>query len=54
MLTEPDFTIGIEEEYLLINPKTRNLIQTFPDGMLECCEKELPNQVSTGVFAVPN
>jgi len=46
MITEPDFTIGIEEEYLLINPKTRNLIQTFPDGMLECCEKELPNQVS--------
>ncbi len=46
MIAEPDFTIGIEEEYLLIDPSTRNLIQSFPPGMLECCEKALPNQVS--------
>lgn len=46
MIPEPDFTIGIEEEYLLIDPASRNLIQTFPEGMLECCEKALPGQVS--------
>jgi len=32
---EPTFTMGIEEEYLLVDPSTRDLIQTSPPTLLE-------------------
>jgi carboxylate-amine ligase len=32
---EPTFTLGIEEEYLLVDLKTRDLIQTSPPTLLE-------------------
>lgn len=46
MVKEPSFTIGIEEEYLLVNRKTRDLIRDVPEDMLPECEKLLKNQVT--------
>lgn len=45
MIKEPSFTIGIEEEYLLVNRQTRDLIKEAPPTMLGKCEKLLEEQV---------
>jgi glutamate---cysteine ligase / carboxylate-amine ligase len=39
--TEPSFTIGVEEEYLLVDRETRDLVRDMPDSMIEDCEKEM-------------
>lgn len=46
MLSKPTFTIGIEEEYLLVDADTRELITQTPVGFFEACQAELGNQVS--------
>ncbi len=46
MLKEPTFTIGIEEEYLLVDRDTRNLINDAPKDMLPACEELLKGQVT--------
>ncbi|MBC8268631.1 MAG: carboxylate-amine ligase [Rhodospirillaceae bacterium] len=38
---EPSFTIGIEEEYLLVDPKTRDLADEPPQELWTECEKRL-------------
>lgn len=44
---EPSFTIGIEEEYLLVDPETRDLAIDPPEDILKECEERLPHhQVS--------
>lgn len=43
---EPTFTIGIEEEYLLIDPETRNLADDPPATILEECRKRVGDQVT--------
>ena len=45
-LTEPAFTIGIEEEYLLVDRQTRDLCAEPPSSMMEECENRLTGQVS--------
>ena len=45
-MKEPSFTIGIEEEYMLVDLETRNLIGQVPETMLPACEARLKNQVS--------
>ena len=40
-LKEPSFTIGIEEEYLLVDLETRDLAKDPPRALMEACEKEL-------------
>ncbi|MEE8408414.1 MAG: carboxylate-amine ligase [Myxococcota bacterium] len=45
-MDDMDFTIGIEEEYLLIDPKTRNLVEETPPGLLADCEKRVGGQVA--------
>ncbi|MCP5076304.1 MAG: carboxylate-amine ligase [Rhodobacteraceae bacterium] len=45
MATDPDFTIGIEEEYLLVDLETLDLVEAPPELMAEC-QKELESQVS--------
>lgn len=42
---EPAFTIGIEEEYLLVDRATRNIAAEPPAGMLAECEAMLTGQV---------
>ena len=45
-LSEPSFTIGIEEEYLLVDKKTRALAVDPPESMLRKCEYLCKGQVS--------
>ena len=43
---KPTFTIGIEEEYLLIDPETRNLAEDPPASILEQCREQVGDQVT--------
>jgi carboxylate-amine ligase len=45
-MQEPSFTIGIEEEYKLVDRETRDLISHVPETMLPECEARLKSQVS--------
>ncbi|MEM8877914.1 MAG: carboxylate-amine ligase [Pseudomonadota bacterium] len=45
-MPEPTFTIGIEEEYLLVDRQTRDLAVDPPEDLLTTCEKELEGRVS--------
>ncbi|WP_275097067.1 carboxylate-amine ligase [Sedimenticola hydrogenitrophicus] len=45
-MKEPTFTIGIEEEYMLVDKDSRNLISHAPETMLAECEALLQGQVS--------
>lgn len=45
-LREPSFTIGIEEEYLLVDRQTRDLANDPPASMLSECEKLIEGQVT--------
>ena len=38
---EPSFTVGVEEEYLLVNRETRDLVTDMPESMIEDCEHEM-------------
>ncbi|MFX0540561.1 carboxylate-amine ligase [Roseovarius sp. S4756] len=44
-LDEPDFTIGIEEEYLLVDRETMALTDA-PEALMKACRSELQDQVS--------
>lgn len=43
---EPSFTIGLEEEYLLVDLKTRDLVADPPQAFMKACEEALPKRVS--------
>lgn len=43
---DPPFTVGIEEEYLLVDKQTRDLVDDPPDELMRECESRLANQVS--------
>ncbi|MEX1265866.1 MAG: carboxylate-amine ligase [Woeseia sp.] len=43
----PDFTIGVEEEYLLVDKKTRGLVIDPPESLLGECEELCGSQVTT-------
>ncbi|MDT0683776.1 carboxylate-amine ligase [Roseicyclus sp. F158] len=45
MAAEPDLTIGIEEEYLLLDPETYDLVDA-PDDLVADCEAALGQQVT--------
>ena len=42
----PPFTIGIEEEYLLVDRKTRDVAADPPEEMLEQCQSRAPGQIT--------
>jgi carboxylate-amine ligase len=42
----PTFTIGIEEEYLIVDPETRDLVKDMPKGLMRDCEEIIGGQVS--------
>ena len=44
--SDPTFTIGIEEEYLLVDKTSRDLVHDAPQGLMDECEAELKSQVS--------
>lgn len=44
---EPEFTIGVEEEYLLVDKETRGLVVDPPESLLKEFEELLGHQVSS-------
>ncbi|HLT92762.1 MAG TPA: carboxylate-amine ligase [Woeseiaceae bacterium] len=44
---EPDFTIGVEEEYLLVDKKTRALIVDPPKSLIGECEERIGGNVTS-------
>ncbi len=44
---EPKFTMGVEEEYLLVDRETRNLIVDPPQSLMSECEAQAEGQVSS-------
>ncbi|MDX1512365.1 MAG: carboxylate-amine ligase [Gammaproteobacteria bacterium] len=45
-MKDPSFTVGIEEEYLLVDRESRNLIAEAPPTMMAECEALLEDQVT--------
>jgi carboxylate-amine ligase len=45
-MERPAFTIGIEEEYLIVDKATRELVEDLPDGLMESCKEILGGKVS--------
>ena len=45
MAREPDFTIGIEEEYLLVDPVSRDIAAEPPPGLLAECQRRITPDV---------
>ena len=46
-MRKPSFTLGIEEEYLLVDRESRDLVETMPSSMLEeCADRCRDQQVS--------
>ena len=42
---EPAFTLGLEEEYLLVDRNTRDIARNPPDGMLAACQEQAPGRI---------
>jgi carboxylate-amine ligase len=49
-MKEPSFTLGVEEEYLLVEADTGELVETLPAQMLEQCEALAGGQQVTPEF----
>ena len=45
-MTEPSFSVGIEEEYLLVDRETRDLVNEAPPDLMARCEARLSGRVS--------
>ena len=45
--SEPSFTVGVEEEYLLVDKETRALIVDPPESLMHECEDRCGTQVTT-------
>lgn len=45
-LKDPSFTVGIEEEYLLVDRASRDLVREMPQALFEDCEQALRGQVT--------
>ena len=45
-MQRPSFTIGIEEDYLIVDPETRDLVKDMPKGLMRDCEEIIGGQVS--------
>jgi len=48
--TKPEFTIGVEEEYLLVDKETRGLVVDPPKSLIGECEELCGSQVTTELF----
>ena len=49
-MKEPSFTLGVEEEYLLVEPSSGTLVEKLPEQMLEQCEALAEGQQVTPEF----
>jgi len=46
VIERPSFTVGIEEEYLVVDLETKALVEDLPEGLMTSCEEILGGQVS--------
>lgn len=46
MISSPSFTLGIEEEYLLVHPDTGDLVKEAPEALMPALREKLGGQVS--------
>ncbi len=46
MIKEPPFTVGMEEEYLLVDRESRDLAVNVPEALMVECQRRLETQVS--------
>ncbi len=44
-IVPPSLTLGVEEEYLLVDPKSRDLIKAPPKGFMKACKDRLGDSV---------
>ena len=44
-IVPPSLTLGVEEEYLLVDPETRDLVASPPPKFMETCKERLGNAV---------
>ena len=51
-IAEPAFTLGVEEEYLLVDMETGDLASDPPESLVDECVRELGEQV-TNEFLQP-
>jgi glutamate---cysteine ligase / carboxylate-amine ligase len=45
-LTPPSLTLGVEEEYLLVDPQSRDLVAAPPEGFMSRCQERLGDHVT--------
>ena len=45
-LKDPSFTLGLEEEYMLVDRTSRDLVREMPHGLFEAASKALGDQVA--------
>jgi len=45
-VSRPSFSIGVEEEYLLVERESRDLVTDAPDGLMAACEARMQGRVS--------
>ena len=45
-LKDPSFTIGIEEEYLLVDKTSRDLVREMPQALFEAAQQAMPDKVA--------
>jgi carboxylate-amine ligase len=45
-LSPPSLTLGLEEEYLLVDPTSRDLVAAPPEGFMQRCEERLGQRVT--------
>jgi carboxylate-amine ligase len=44
-IVPPSLTLGVEEEYLLVDPESRDLVTAPPDGFMQACKDRLGDGV---------
>ncbi|MGI9420300.1 MAG: carboxylate-amine ligase [Geminicoccaceae bacterium] len=44
-IVPPSLTLGVEEEYLLVDPDSRDLVTSQPDGFMKACKDRLGDRV---------
>jgi glutamate---cysteine ligase / carboxylate-amine ligase len=45
-LSPPSLSLGLEEEYLLVDPTSRDLVAAPPDGFMRCCQERLAGRAT--------
>ena len=50
-LSPPSLSLGVEEEYLLVDPASRDLVAAPPEDFMRCCQERLAGRASHELLA---